>query len=213
MRYRNREDAGRVLAAHLVAYAGRNDVSVLGLPRGGVPVAAEIAAELPAPLDVFLVRKLGVPGLEELAMGAVAEGGIVVLNPDVVRSLDIPQSSIDRVVEREQQELGRRAVLYRGARGRPDVAGRIAMLVDDGLATGATMEAGVVALRQLSPSRIVVAAPVGARETCVRLAGIADEVVCPLQPEAFDAVGLWYEDFRQTGDEEVGTLLRKKEER
>src|SRR6185295_12638895 len=182
MRYRNREDAGRVLAAHLIAYAGRHDVSVLGLPRGGVPVAAEIASELPAPLDAFLVRKLGVPGFEELAMGAVAEGGIVVLNPDVVRSLDIPQSSIDRVAEREELELGRRAVVYRGSRGRPDVAGRIVILVDDGLATGATMEAGVVALRQLNPSRIVVAAPVGARETCTRLAGIADEVVCPLQP-------------------------------
>ena len=209
MRYRNREDAGRVLAAHLIAYAGRQDVSVLGLPRGGVPVAAQIASELPAPLDAFLVRKLGVPGFEELAMGAVAEGGIVVLNPDVVRSLDIPQSSIDRVAEREELELGRRAVVYRGSRGRPDVAGRIVILVDDGLATGATMEAGVVALRQLNPSRIVVAAPVGARETCTRLAGIADEVVCPLQPEAFDAVGLWYEDFRQTGDEEVRAILGK----
>jgi predicted phosphoribosyltransferase len=208
MRYRNRADAGRVLAAHLTAYAGRNDVSVLGLPRGGVPVAAEIAGELPAPLDVFLVRKLGVPGFEELAMGAIAEGGVEVVNPDVVRGLDIPRSAIDRVVAREKEELAQRAARYRGQRPFPDVAGRIVILVDDGLATGATMEAGVLALRQLSPARIVVAAPVGARETCARLAAIADEVVCPSQPEAFDAVGLWYDDFRQTTDEEVQAVLQ-----
>lgn len=143
-------------------------------------------------------------------MGAIAEGGIEVLNADVVRSLDISRAAVDRAIAREQLELTQRGMLYRGERSRPDVTGRVVILVDDGLATGATMEAGVVALRQLNPARIVVAAPVGARETCTRLAGVADEIVCPLQPAAFDAVGLWYEDFAQTADDEVRNLLEQR---
>jgi len=207
MRYRNRTDAGRQLASRLAGYAGRDDVIVLGLPRGGLPVAAEVAAGLRAPLDVFLVRKLGVPGYEELAMGAIAEGNIEVLNEDVVRSLEIPRAAIDRVVALEQQELAGRAERYRGQRPPPDVAGRIVILVDDGLATGATMEAAITALRQLGPARIVVASPVGARDTCARLSAVADEVVCLLEPEHFDAVGLWYDNFTQTTDEEVKEIL------
>ncbi len=205
--FKNRADAGRQLAGHLTAYAGRSDVVVLALPRGGVPVAAVVAARLAAPLDVFLVRKLGVPGHEELAMGAIAEGGILVLASGVIAELDIPRPAIDQVASRERLELDRRDTLYRGGRQRPAIADRTIILIDDGLATGATMEAAIMALREHKPARIVVAAPVGAQETCARLANLADQVVCPLQPRAFAAVGYWYEDFDQTTDAEVKALL------
>jgi erythromycin esterase-like protein/predicted phosphoribosyltransferase len=207
MRFRHRTDAGRQLAAHLTRYASRSDVLVLGLPRGGVPVAAAVATALGAPLDVFLVRKLGVPGHEELAMGAVAEGGIAVLHERLIRDLGIPRALVEQTTARERLELERRDRLYRGARERPNAAGHVVIVVDDGLATGATMEAAIVAIRELKPSRIVVAAPVGAGDTCERLAKLADEVVCPSKPEPFDAVGLWYEDFGQTSDDEVRDLL------
>ena len=210
MRYRDRVDAGRTLASRLAQYAGRPDVIVLGLPRGGMPVAAEVARALGAPLDVFLVRKLGVPGHEELAMGALAEGDTAVVNSEVVAGLGIPRALIDRAVARERDELARRAELYRGTRAHADVTGRTVILVDDGLATGSTMEAAIAALRTMGPARIVVAAPVGARESCQRLAPLADEVICAAQPEPFDAVGLWYDDFTQTSDEEVRRILEEK---
>ncbi len=207
MKFRDRIDAGRQLAIRLGEYAGRSDVIVLGLARGGVPVASEIAAHLDAPLDVFLVRKVGVPFQPELAMGAVAEGGTDVRDEPLIRSLDIPDEVVDRVVARERAELDRRIRLYRGTRRPPAVRDRVVIVVDDGLATGSTMEAAIRALRQQQPARIVVAAPVGAPDTCRRLAQIADEAVCLATPEPFNAVGLWYEEFAQTSDEEVTHLL------
>ena len=209
MLFRDRADAGRQLAARLAAYVGRPDVVVLALPRGGVPVAFETARALGASMDVFLVRKLGVPGREELAMGALATGGVRVLNDDVVRTLAIPDHVIDAAAEKEQRELARREHAYRDDRPPPDVKGRTALLVDDGLATGSTMRAAVAALRKLHPSRIVIAVPVGSAETCAELAGEADEVVCAQTPEPFYAVGLWYDDFTQTTDEEVHELLER----
>jgi predicted phosphoribosyltransferase len=206
-RFRDRRDAGRFLARQLGAYANRDDVIVLGLPRGGVPVAYEVARALHAPLDVFLVRKLGVPGHEEYAMGAIASGGVRVLNEEAIQGLRIAPSAIEATAAREQQELLRRERLYRGQRPPPDVRGRIAILVDDGLATGASMQAAVMALRRLQPARIVVAVPTAAPETCEQLRSLADEVVCASTPEPFHAVGLWYENFSQTGDEEVRALL------
>ena len=206
-RFRDRREAGRVLAQELTAYAGRPDVVVLALPRGGVPVAYEVARALGAPLDVFLVRKLGVPGHEELAMGAVATGGVRVLNDQVVRALGIPPDVIDMVAAWEQQELARRERLYRGDRPPPDVKGRTVILVDDGLATGATMRAALAALRQQQPARRVVAVPTAAAQTCDALRTEADDVVCATTPEPFDAVGFWYEDFSQTTDDEVRELL------
>jgi predicted phosphoribosyltransferase len=172
-----------------------------------VPVAAEVARHLAAPLDVFLVRKLGMPGHEEFALGAIAEGGVEVVNQDLIRDLGIPRTAIEHVAVRERLELDRRDVLYRGGRRRPDVRDRTVILIDDGLATGATMEAAIVALRSLAPARIVVAAPVGAKETCERLRRLADDVRCMSTPDPFDAVGLWYEDFRQTTDQEVREIL------
>jgi len=207
--FRNRRDAGRVLAAYLAHYANRPDVLVLALPRGGVPVAYEVANALGAPLDVFLVRKLGVPGHEELAMGAVATGGVRVLNERVVGGLGIPDDVIDAVVAREEQELRRRERLYRGDRLPPDVRGRTVILVDDGLATGATMLAAVRALRQQQPARIVVAVPAGSPDTCAQLRSESDDVVCAITPEPFSAVGRWYEDFAQTSDDEVRALLAR----
>ena len=207
MRFRNRADAGRQLAAHLTKYAGRSDVVVLGLPRGGIPVAHEVAAQLKAHLDVFLVRKLGVPGHPELAMGAIAEGGIEVLSRDLIQDIGVPHALVEQVAVRERLELERRDVLYRGGRRRAVVRDCTVILVDDGLATGSTMQAAILALRQHAPARIVVAAPVGARDTCERLARIADEVVCVAMPEPFSAVGLWYEEFAQTTDDEVKRLL------
>jgi predicted phosphoribosyltransferase len=207
VRFLNREDAGRQLAAHLTRYAGRSDLIVLGLPRGGVPVAAEVAQRLHVPLDVFLVRKLGVPGHPELGMGAIAEGGVEVLSDDLIRDLGIPQRVVQQVAVRERMELDRRDALYRRGRTLPPVRGHIVILVDDGLATGSTMQAAVTALRRLEPARVVVAAPVGARDTCARLKLFADEVVCVEMPEPFHAVGLWYEQFAQTTDEEVKRSL------
>jgi predicted phosphoribosyltransferase len=206
-RFANRAEAGRAVAASLSAYAGRDDVIVLALPRGGVPVAAEIAAALDAPFDVFLVRKLGVPGQPELAMGAIAEGGTTVLNDDLIDSLGTSVEMVERVRARELQELERRQRLYRGVRPRPDVHDRTVILVDDGLATGASMEAAVGALRAMGPARVVVAVPVGARESCARMAALADEVICAQMPEHFAAVGQWYADFSETSDEEVSALL------
>jgi putative phosphoribosyl transferase len=180
---------------------------VLGLPRGGVPVAAEVAGALGAPLDVFVVRKLGVPGHDELAMGAIASGGVRVLNTSVITGLGIGEEEIDRVAAREGQELDRRAEAYRGARSEPDVAGKVVIVVDDGLATGSTMRAAVAALRAQRPGRIVVAVPVGAPSTCAALAQEADEVVCARMPGSFHAVGQWYDDFSPPSELELRRLL------
>jgi predicted phosphoribosyltransferase len=207
--FRDRSEAGRLLAAKLRAYTNRPDVLVLALPRGGVPVAFEVARALGAPLDVFVVRKLGVPGHEELAMGAVATGAVRVLNEDVVRGRRIPNYVIDRIAEREQQELERREREYRGDSPPPEVRGRIVILVDDGLATGATMQAAIKALRQQQPARIVVAVPTASTETCNELRAKVDDVICATTPEPFYAVGLWYKDFSQTTDEEVRDLLAR----
>ena len=212
MRYHDREDAGRHLATQLASYADRDDVVVLALPRGGVPVAFEIARSLHAPLDVFLVRKLGVPGHPELAMGAIASGGVRVLSHDIIGQLAVTPEEVEAVTERERVELDRRDRMYRGDRPPTTLAGRTAILVDDGLATGATMEAAIQAVRQSNPARVVVAAPVGAAETCARLRTLADEVVCASIPGYFQAVGLWYDRFDQTSDEEVIALLTKMPE-
>lgn len=208
-RFRNRAEAGRALAERLEPYAGREDAIVLGLPRGGVPVAAEVARALGVPLDVFLVRKLGVPGREELAFGAIASGGARVLNPDVVGTLGIDAATIESVAAREQVELDRRAEAYRGTAEPPDLRGRAVILVDDGLATGASMRAAVEAVRALGPARLVVAVPAAAPQTCDELAAEVDEVVCLLTPEPFFAVGMWYADFSETTDEDVRELLRE----
>lgn len=203
----DRRDAGRRLAGKLGGYAGRSDVLVLALPRGGVPVAFEVARALDAPLDVFVVRKLGVPGHEELAMGAVATGGVRVLNESLLDSLGIPQDVVDAVAAEEGRELERRESAYRGGRPAPEVEGRTAILVDDGLATGATMQAAVEALRRRNPARVVAAVPVASREAREALETRADEVVCLETPEPFEAVGCWYRDFSQTRDDEVRELL------
>jgi putative phosphoribosyl transferase len=207
--FRNRSEAGRLLAAKLARYADKPDVIVLALPRGGVPVGYEVAHALHAPLDVFVVRKLGIPGHEELAMGAVASGGVRVLNDQVVRGLGIPDNVIEAVANWELEELQRRERLYRGNRPPPDVRGKTVILVDDGLATGSTMLAAVQALRKLGPARIVVAVPVASGDTCQLLQEYVDEVVCAATPEPFYAVGLWYRDFSQTSDEEVRELLER----
>ena len=199
-----------MLAAKLTAYANRPDVIVLALPRGGVPVADEVARALGAPLDVFVVRKLGVPGSEELAMGAVATGGVRVLNDQLVNRLGIPDHLIDAVAVREGQELARRERLYRGGRPLLDVRDRTVILVDDGLATGATMHAAIAALRQLHPARIVVAVPTASPETCEEMRAEVDDVICAITPEPFQAVGRWYQDFAQTTDEEVQDLLTRR---
>src|SRR5438128_1789490 len=207
MLFRDRTDAGRELADRLAAYADRPDVLVLALPRGGVPVAGVVARALHTPLDVFLVRKLGLPGMEELAMGAIASGGVRVLNEDVVQTLRVPEEEIDAIAAAEQRELERRERAYRDDRPPLDVRGRTVILVDDGLATGSTMRAAVAALRRQQPARIVVAVPVAAPETCEEFRAIADEIVCLDTPEPFYAVGLWYRDFGQTTDEQVRSLL------
>lgn len=209
MLFRDRAEAGRMLAKKLMKYAGRPDVLVLALPRGGVPVAYEVARALHAPLDIFLVRKLGLPGREELAMGAIASGGVLVLNNDVVRALNIPEHVMQSVAEEERLELQRRERLYRGDRPAVNVRGRTVILIDDGLATGSSMRAAMAALRQQGPARIVVAVPVGPPETCAEFQGEADEAVCALTPEPFYAVGLWYQNFSQTTDEEVRELLER----
>jgi putative phosphoribosyl transferase len=207
--FSNRAEAGQLLAEKLEKYAGRDDVIVLGLPRGGVPVAYEVARRLGVPLDVFIVRKLGVPGFEELALGAIASGGVRVLNEDVVRALPKANELIESVTTRELAELGRREQIYRDGRPAPDIGGRTVILVDDGLATGATMRAAVAALRQLGAAKIVVAVPVGAADTCREIEQEVDETVCAMAPEWFQAVGQFYEDFSQTSDDEVRELLAR----
>ena len=207
--FADRRQAGKQLATQLAAYANRSDVVVLALPRGGVPVAFEVASALRAPLDVFLVRKLGVPGHEELAMGAIATGGVRVLNEEVTSRMHIPSSAIDEVAGREEQELKRRERLYRGDQPPPNVQGRTVILIDDGLATGATMRAAATALRQMHPAKIIIAVPVAASETCEEFRSEVDDVICVAVPEPFMAVGAWYSDFSQTSDDEVRKLLRK----
>jgi predicted phosphoribosyltransferase len=208
-RFRDRFEAGRRLATALEHYAGRPNLLVLALPRGGVPVGYEVASALPAPLDVMLVRKLGVPGHEELAMGAIASGGVRVISDDVVAALGIPDRAIATIAAHEEHELERRNQLYRGDRPPPDVRGKTVILVDDGLATGSTMRAAVAALKAQGPERLVVAVPVAAPETCEALSREVDEVVCARAPERFFAVGNWYVDFSQTSDAEVRGLLRR----
>jgi predicted phosphoribosyltransferase len=206
-RFRNREEAGRQLAERLAAYGGREDALILALPRGGVPVAYEVARSLGLPLDVYLVRKLGVPGQEELAMGAISSGGICVLNEDVVRGLDIPPEVISAVAAMEMKELARREVVYRGDRPFPSIERKTVILIDDGIATGSTVRAAIESLRRQRPARVVVAVPVAPPSTCFEIRQEVDEMVCLLVPEAFEGVGRWYEDFSQTSDDEVRTLL------
>jgi putative phosphoribosyl transferase len=210
VRFADRRDAGRRLAARLERYRGRDDVVVLGLPRGGVPVAAEVAAALDAPLDVFVVRKLGVPGHEELAMGAIASGGVGVLNDDVVRSVGVREDELRAVAARERETLEAQERAYRGDAPGVDVHGRTVILVDDGLATGATMRAGIRALRGLGAAAIVVAVPTAPRETCEALTREVEDVVCASTPEPFTAVGIWYRDFRPVSDEQVRELLDER---
>ena len=209
-RFLNRSDAGRQLAAELLpGYGGRSDVLVLGLPRGGVPVAFEIAVALDAPLDVFVVRKLGLPGHEEFGIGAIASGGVRVVDESVLRAYGVDSRTLEEITEREQRELERRERRYRDDRPFPAIQDRVVILVDDGLATGSTMRAAVAALRAEGPREIVVAVPVGAPETCSAMARLADDVVCLTTPEPFYAVGLWYENFDQTDDAEVHDLLER----
>lgn len=211
MVFQDRADAGRQLAAALHHYSGDPRLIILGLPRGGVPVAFEVATALRAPLDLFLVRKLGVPGHEELAMGAVATGGVRVLNDEVVNGLRIPGHVIDKVAAEESRELDRRERAYRDARSAPEIAGRTVILVDDGLATGSTMRAAIMALRKQGPEKIVVGVPVASPDVCNQFRTEADDMVCILTPEPFYAVGYWYQDFSQTTDDEVRDLIRRAE--
>lgn len=210
-RFPDRAAAGRALAAQLAAYADRPMTLVLALPRGGVPVAFAIARSLGAPLDLMLVRKLGVPGQQELAMGAIAEGGVRVLNEDLIAALQISPDRIERAAAEELRELERRARAYRGSRPAPSLRDRTVILVDDGLATGATMRAAIVAVRAQGPARLIVAAPVAAAETVALLRPLVDDLVVGEMPEPFGAIGLWYEDFTQIGDREVCALLREAE--
>lgn len=210
-KFADRYTAGQILAKELQNYAHNKDVIVLALPRGGVPVAYEIAKSLEVPMDVFIVRKLGVPMQEELAMGAIATGDAVVFNDDIIEQLSISKADIDRVIKAEKQELKRREVVYRGDRPYPELKNKKVILVDDGIATGASMRAAIKAIRSRKPSEIVVAVPVAAFSTCVELTELVDKVVCPLKPTFFYAVGAWYEDFQQTTDEEVYELLAKVE--
>lgn len=212
MRYQNRYEAGQRLALSLSEYSGRPDVTVLALPRGGVPVGFGVARALRVPLDVFVVRKLGVPGQEEFAMGAIASGGVLVLDRQVITELRIPPNAVESVIAKERGELTRREALYRGSRPPVDVAGRTIILVDDGLATGSTVQAAVAALRKQGPASIVVAAPVGSHEACSAIGAITDACLCAMIPERFYAVGLWYEDFSETSDAEVRDLLARAAE-
>jgi putative phosphoribosyl transferase len=207
--FADRHEAGRELAARLSTYRGQPAVVVLALPRGGVPVAFEIAEALDAPLDIFLVRKIGMPGHPEYAIGAIASGGVRVLSEDVIRWHGIPDRQIEAIAQQELVELERREREYRQGRPLTDLRDRVVILVDDGLATGSTMRAAVQAVRSHRPSRVVVAVPVGAPDTCAEFEGLADETVCARMPEPFSAVGLWYRDFSQTSDEEVRMLLRE----
>lgn len=205
--FQNRTQAGELLATKLTAYAKRPDAIVLGLPRGGVPVAFEVAKTLNVPLDIILVRKLGAPAQPELAMGAIATGGVLVLNDEVVNWLGIPQAEIDAVAQREMQELERRDRLYRGNRPLPHVENRTVILVDDGIATGSTLRAAIAALRQQQPQQIIVAVPIAPASVCQQLRSQADDVVCAIEVEQLSAISLWYEEFTQTSDEEVRALL------
>jgi predicted phosphoribosyltransferase len=205
--FRNRKEAGRRLAAELRKYAGQRSLIVLALPRGGVPVGSEVARALGAPLDVFVVRKVGVPWHEELAMGALASGGVRLLNEELIRAYRIDPVDVEMVMRREQVELERRERLYRGGRPFPDLRDKTVILVDDGLATGSTMRVAVEALRKEGPARIVVAVPVASSDTCDAFRDVADDVVCAMTPKPFHAVGMWYDDFSQTTDEEVHELL------
>ena len=207
VRFRDREEAGRLLAERLSAYEGRDDVIVLALPRGGVPVAYEVAKALGVPLGVFVVRKLGVPGHEELAMGAIASGGVLLLDEGLVRALGLGREQLEKAVTTELRELQRREEAYTGGREPPELEGKTVILVDDGLATGSTMRAAAEAVRRLNPARIVVAVPVASPETCEEFRDVVDETVCVLTPSPFRAVGLWYDDFSQTSDDEVRRLL------
>lgn len=209
MIYRDRREAGKRLARHLMHFAGDPSVVVLALPRGGVPVGFEIAEALAAPLDVLVVRKLGMPGHEEYAMGAVASGGLLVRNEEAVRWLGIAEETMAAVAAREREEVARRDRLYRGDRPPIDVRGRTVLLVDDGLATGTSMRVALEALRKQEPKEVIVAVPVGAADTCREIHQVADQVVCPARPEPFEAVGLWYDDFSQTTDAEVRELLER----
>lgn len=211
--FQDRTDAGQQLAQKLNAYAGRNDVVVLALPRGGVPVAYAVAQALQAPLDVFLVRKLGLPGHEELAMGAIASGGVRILNREVIDAMRIPGEVIDAIIHREQQELARQEQLYRDDNPSPSLQDQVAILVDDGLATGASMAAAVTALRAHEPDEIVVAVPIAAAESCEQFAQRVDRMVCLETPNPFFGVGLWYENFTQVRDDEVRNLLTRAAER
>jgi putative phosphoribosyl transferase len=207
--FRDRTEAGKLLAEQLTAYANQPDVLVLALPRGGVQVAFEVASALHAPLDIIVVRKLGVPGQEELAMGAIATGGVRILNNDVIQFLGIPDEVINEIAVHEQQELERRERLYRGDRPPYNVQGRTAILVDDGIATGATMHAAVATLKQRQPARIIIAVPTAAPSTCDEFAAEVDELVSVIRPEPFVAVGYWYKQFSQMSDEEVRSLLEQ----
>lgn len=209
MIFRDRTDAGKHLATKLLSYKDRPDALVLALPRGGVPVAFEVAQALHLPLDIFLVRKLGVPGHQELAMGAISTGGVRVLNEDIVDYLDIPEQIIDAIADEELKELKRRELAYRGNRPEPDVKGKTVILIDDGLATGSTIRAAAQALRQQQPARIIVAVPVSAPDTCDEYRIGVDEIICAVTPEPFLGVGRWYLDFSQTTDEEVRDLLER----
>jgi putative phosphoribosyl transferase len=205
--FRNRTDAGRALARELERYDGRDDVVVLALPRGGVPVGYELAQALGAPLDIVVVRKLGVPGQRELAMGAIAGGGLSILDQDLVNALGIPEQRIKRAIADELRELERREAAYRGDREPPQLEGKTVILVDDGLATGATMRVAALAVRAQNPARVIVAVPVAPAATCETLRGDVDEVICALTPEPFYAVGIWYDDFSPTSDDEVRERL------
>jgi predicted phosphoribosyltransferase len=209
MQYRNRYEAGQRLALSLEAYEGRPDVTVLALPRGGVPVAYEVARALHVPLDIFVVRKLGLPWQPEFAMGAIASGGALWLDENLIARMGIPAAAVDRIIARERAELLRREHLYRGSRPPLDVRGRTIILVDDGLATGASVQVAVTALKKRRPASIIVASPVGSREACRALAAITDGCLCAAMPEPFHAVGLWYSDFSETTDDEVRALLER----
>lgn len=211
--YQDRFDAGRRLATMLAAYANRPDVIVLALPRGGVPVGFEVAMALGAPLEVFVVRKLGVPGHEELAMGAIASGGVRVLDRGVMQLAEVGEAEMERITAMERREVERRERQYRGDRPFPDLRGKVVILTDDGLATGSTMRAAVAALRQEGPTKVVVAVPVAASDVCESFRAIADDIVCAATPSPFYAVGLWYEDFTQTTDDEVRDLLERAQRR
>jgi predicted phosphoribosyltransferase len=212
-RFRDRTEAGRILAQELSHYEGRDDVIVLALPRGGVPVGYEVARALRAPLDVFVARKLGLPGYPELAMGAIAAGGVAVLDRALVHRLGISEETIRQVVAQEARELERREVAYRDGRPPPDLKGKTVILVDDGLATGATMRAAALAAKEHQPERVIVAVPVAAPQTCDEFRGDVDEIICAVTPEPFYAVGIWYENFDQTTDNEVRELLARASER